>query len=95
MYITGDDGYQNFSVFAPIRNSLILDSNKEVIHWISTGILSENIKPFDSNLEPTMFSLANGKVILKFSNSVLAQKSSSSLYSSFILNLYIIYALNN
>ena len=74
MYITGDDGYQNFSVFAPIRNSLILDSNKEVIYWISTGILSENIKPCDSNLEPTMFSLANGKVILKFNNSVLAQK---------------------
>ena len=83
MHITGDDGYQNFSVFAPIRNSLILDSNKEVFYWISTGILSENIKPFDSNLEPTMFSLANGK----FNNSVLSQKSSSSLYSSFILNL--------
>ena len=83
MYITGDDGYQNFSVFAPIRNSLILDSNKEVFYWISTGILSENVKPFDSNLEPTMFSLVNGK----FNNSVLSQKSSSSLYSSFILNL--------
>ena len=65
-------------------NSLILDSNKEVIYWISTGILSENIKPFDSNLEPTMFSLANGKVILKIKNSVLVQESSSSLYSGFI-----------
>ena len=81
MYITGDDGYQNFSVLAPIRNSLTFDSNKEVIYWISTGILSENIKPFDSNLEPTI--------------PVLSQKSSSSLYSSFILNLYIVYALNN
>ena len=81
MYITGDDGYQNFSVLAPIRNSLTFDSNKEVIYWISTGILSENVKPFDSNLEPTI--------------SVLSQKSSSSLYSSFILNLYIVYALNN
>ena len=73
MYITSNDGYQSFSVFAPIRNSLILDSNKEVIYWIFTGILPENIKPFDSNLELTMFSLANGKVILKFNNSVLAQ----------------------
>ena len=81
MYITGDDGYQNFSVLAPIRNSLTFDSNKEVIYRISTGILSENIKPFDSNLEPTI--------------SVLSQKGSSSLYSSFILNLYIVYALNN
>ena len=81
MYITGDDGYQNFSVLAPIRNSLTFDSDKEVIYWISTGILSGNIKPFDSNLEPTI--------------SVLSRKSSSSLYSSFILNLYIVYALNN
>ena len=54
MYIAGDDDYQNFSVFATIRNSLILDSNKEVIYWISIEILSENIKPFDSNLELTM-----------------------------------------
>ena len=37
----------------------------------------------------------NGRVILKFNNSVLVQKSSSSLYSSFILNLYIVYELNN
>ena len=33
-------------------------------------------------------------VILKFNNSVLVQKS-SSLYSNFILNLYIVYELNN
>ena len=95
IYMTGDDGYQNFSVFTPMLNSLILDGNKEVIYWICTGILSENFKQFDSNLDLTMFNLANGKVILKFNNSVLVQKISSSLYSSFILNLYIIYALNN
>ena len=28
MYFTCDDGYQNFSVFAPMLSSLILDSNK-------------------------------------------------------------------
>ena len=38
-----------------------------------------------------MFNLAKGKVILKLSNSVLVRKKSSSLYSNFILNLYIIY----
>ena len=34
-----------------------------------------------------MSSLANGRVILKFNNSALEQKASSSLYSNFILNL--------
>ena len=39
--------------------------------------------------------LANARVNLKFSNSVLVQKSCSSLYSNFILNLYIVWELNN
>ena len=42
-----------------------------------------------------MSSLVNGRIILKFKNSVLVQKNSSSLYSNFILNLYIVYELNN
>ena len=54
-----------------------------------------NIKPFDTNLEQNMPNLANGRIILKFNNSVLVQKNSSSLYSNFILNLYIVYKLNN
>ena len=54
----------------------------------------EKNKPFDTNLEPTMSNVANGRVILKFNNSVLVQKSSSSLYSNFILNLHIIYELS-
>ena len=28
MYFTGNDGYQNFLVFAPLLSFLILDSNK-------------------------------------------------------------------
>ena len=32
MYFTGNDGYQNFQVFASMLISLILDSNKEVCH---------------------------------------------------------------
>ena len=55
---------------------------------------SESIKPFDTNLEPTMSNLGNNKVILKFNNSVLVQKSFSSMYSNFILNLYILCELN-
>ena len=38
MYFTGDDGYQNFLVFAPMLSLLILDSNKKVTNWMSTGI---------------------------------------------------------
>ena len=74
MYFTGGDGYQNFLDFALMINSIILDSNKKVIDWISTEISSEKIKWSDNNLEPTMSSLANGRVILKSDNSVLVQK---------------------
>ena len=54
----------------------------------------KKIKLFVNNLEPTMFNLVIGRVNLKFNNSVLVQKSSSSLYSIFILNLYIVYEVN-
>ena len=95
MYFAGNDGYQNFLVFALMLSSLILDNIKEVPNWILTRISSKNIKPFDINLEPTLSNLANGRVILKFNNSVLLQKDFSSLYSNFILNLYLFYELNN
>ena len=72
-------------VFAPILNSLIFDSNKNVANWILTGISSEKIKPFDTNLDPTMTNLAIGRVTLKFNNCVSVQKRSSSLYSKFIV----------
>ena len=55
MYFTGNDGYQNFLVFAPMLSSSTLDSNKKVTWSISTEISSEKIQPFDTNLEPTMF----------------------------------------
>ena len=41
-----------------------------------------------------MSSLTNGRANLKFNNSVVIKKSVSSLYSDFILNLYIVYELN-
>ena len=62
MYFTGDDGFQNFLVFVPMPSSLIRDSNKEVTNCISTGILSQKIKPFDINLEPTMSGSVNGNL---------------------------------
>ena len=63
MYFTGDDGYQNFSGFAPLLSSLILDSNKRFTNWISAGISSKKTKAFDTYLEPSMSNLANGGVI--------------------------------
>ena len=54
MYFTGDNGYQNFLDIAQMLTSLLLDSNKNFTNWISTGIPSETIKPFDTNLERTM-----------------------------------------
>ena len=42
-----------------------------------------------------MSNLANGRVILKFSKYFLVQNRSSTLYSSFFLNLYIVYELRN
>ena len=94
MYFAINDGYQNFLVFAPILSSLILDSNKKVANWISTRMSSWKIKPFDTNLELTISNLANGRLILKFKISVLVQKM-FSFYSNFLLNLHIVYELNN
>ena len=63
MDFIGNDGYQNFLVFAPMLSSLILDSNKKVTNCISTEMSSEKIKPFYTGLEPTM---SNLKVFLDF-----------------------------
>ena len=91
MYLTVDNGYQKFLFFTPMVSSLILNSNKKVTKWIPFRIPSKKIKPFDAIIQPTMSNLANGWVILKLNNSVLVQKSSSPLYSNFILNLYIVH----
>ena len=88
MYFTGNDGYQNFLVFAPMLVSLILGSNRKSINWILTRISSEKITSFDTNLGPTMPNLDIGKLILKFNNSVLVQKNFFSLYSNFITFFY-------
>ena len=42
---------KTFLVFAPMLSSVILEDNKKVTAWISTGISSEKIKPFDIGLE--------------------------------------------
>ena len=74
IYFPDNQSYHSFLVFPPMLNLLIFDSNKKGNNWVSTRISSENIKPFDTNFEPTMSNLANGRVILKFNNSVLVQK---------------------
>ena len=95
MYFTGNNSSQNILIFTPMLRPLTLDSNKKGTKWILIGISPEKIKPFDTNFEPTMSNLTNGTVISKFNISVLERKNPSSLYSNFILNLYIVYKLNN
>ena len=95
MFFTDDEGYQSLLVFTPMLSSLILGSNKRITNWISTRISSEKIKPFGTNLEPTMSNSTNTRVTLKFSNSGLVKKGFVSLKSNFILNLYIVYVLKN
>ena len=41
---------------------------------MSTRILSQKIKSFNTNLEPTISNLANGRVNLKINNSALVEK---------------------
>ena len=53
-----NDGYQDFSAFVPILPKY---------HW-------KKLKPFDTNLEPTVFNIANGRVISKLENSALVKK---------------------
>lgn len=50
-------------------------------------------KPFDPSLALIMTNLANDKVSIKSSNSVLGQ-SSSLLYITLILQLYLVYEIN-
>ena len=75
-------------------SSLILDNNKKVINWMLTRVLPEKSKLFDTTIEPNISNLANGKVNLIPKNFILVQKKSFSLYSNFILILYLVYELN-
>ena len=52
-------------------SSLMLDSNRKVTNWIWTRILSEKVKPFDTDLEPRISNLANGRGNLKSGSSFL------------------------
>ena len=72
--------------------SKLFSFQPNVTNWILTQVSPEKIKPFDTSLPLIM---TNDIVSLKFSNSVLMQKKYFSLYSNFILDLYIVYKLNN
>ena len=53
MYFSGDDGYQDFLVFALMLSSLTVDSNKKVTNWISTKASLGKFVPIYTNLELT------------------------------------------
>ena len=81
MFLTDNNGYQNFLVFAPMLSSRTLDNNTKGTYWILTRISPEKLKPCDTNLELAMPNLANGRVVLKFNNPISVQKR--SLVTSF------------
>ena len=81
MYFTGNGVYQKFTVFGLKLSSLTLGNKKSYLLNIKQSI-TQKIKPFDINLEPTMSNLANDRVILKLNKSILVQKVFSSLYSN-------------
>ena len=58
---TDNDGYL-FLFFASMLNLVTLGNDENVTNWISTSLSSEKLKPFDTNLEPTMPNLSNGRV---------------------------------
>ena len=74
IYVRGNGSYHNFLIFSPMLSSLVLDSHKKVTNWLSTRISPEKIKPFDTDIEPTMANLVNGGVILILNKSFLVQK---------------------
>ena len=81
MYFTGNGVYQKFIAFDLKLSSLTLGNKKSYLLNIKQSI-TQKIKPFDINLEPTMSNLANDRVILKLNKSILVQKIFSSLYSN-------------
>ena len=44
IYLTGNNGYQSFLVFASMVRPLKLDSNRKATNWISSRISSEKIE---------------------------------------------------
>ena len=59
------------------------NNNKKVISWTKSEISPEKTKPFDSSLAELIFNVGNGRVSIKFNNSVLVRQSSSLLHSNF------------
>ena len=70
-----------FLVFTPMITLLTLDNNKQTIEYLQEYHIKKT-KRFDFNLEPTIYNFANGRVNLKFNNSILEQKCSSLWYSN-------------
>ena len=62
MCSTDNDGYQIFSVFVRILNSLILSNHKKVTNWIFTGIYPQKLELFEPTRAPMMYNLANGRI---------------------------------
>ena len=87
----GDDGIQNYLVFAPVARFIKLVAISQNINWWkSKGLSDETIKTVN-NLHPSA-NYVNEKLRLKLEGSCLAQTKTTYAHKS-IVNIYIVYEI--
>ena len=90
-----EDGTQNYLIFQSILEYFTLNSSW-IIKWKSKGLSNESIKVVStsSNTLNLFINYYGGKVRLKFSGSVLQQKTVTYSHKK-VVNLYIVYEISN
>ena len=77
-----NDGLQNYLIFPPsfdIRKLCNRDYVK-VAFWRSVGISTKTIEPFEVKIGPEVNHSNEGKISIKFNNTVLIQKAFTFIY---------------
>ena len=94
MYFTSDNGLQNMFVYQPIFNSLKYKStNTEyVISWKPRRVYNSKLMRLNSNLSPNIEYFEN-KIGIQFNNTPLVVEKNN--YTTKIVNVYIVYDLDN
>ena len=90
-----EDGTQNYLIFQSILEYFTLNSSW-IIKWKSKGLSNESLKVVStsSNTLNLLINYYGGKVRLKFSGSVLQQKTVTYSHKK-VVNLYVAYEKTN
>ena len=90
-----EDGTRNYLIFQSILEYFTLNSSW-IIKWKSKGLSNESLKVVStsSNTLNLLINYYGGKVRLKFSGSVLQQKTVTYSHKK-VVNLYIVYEISN